>query len=422
VIVESAPYRVQNDTWVRSPEFVVLPRAPDVGEDQGNWVGAPTIVDEGDRYRMWYRIRNNEERGAGYGLAESHDGIDWEKHDDNPVLVPDHGQDSNEGISVLRVDGIYHAWYTMDKGGTWHIVHATGDDGVDWTDHGIVIDGYCKDPSVVFVDSTYYLYAIGPANTEFSVYTSTDGVEWRRRNTIELGAHGHPAAYYEEATRTFWLYAFAEEGSASPAARVRRAASDDGIEFDDLEPTWHDPPVGLDHRPTGGIDYGAFPGDGHCHLSDDRRVPMYYQARHDYRNNRPNWRMAGDGVVVLGGRFRGLFEGVSTTVTGDGYAYHEFPMRATPVRGLDVATDAPATVVVDEWNPEDDPIGQGTIETAAETTLSISLTGLEPETEYVFHPGEKDSPAVTGSDGTTTFEVTIPSKMKREFTLSRIID
>jgi hypothetical protein len=123
----------------------------------------------------------------------------------------------------------------------------------------------------------------------------------------------------------------AEEGATSPVARVRRTASSDGVHFDDLEPTWHDPRAGLEYRPTGGVDYGAFPGDEHGHLPGDRRILVYYQARHDYRNNRPDWRHAGDSVVVMAGRFTGPFEGVPTTVDDYGYAYHEFPMHTSPV-------------------------------------------------------------------------------------------
>lgn len=420
VAVESVPYRVRDGEWTRSSPFVVLPRSPDVDEDQGNWVGAPSIIDEGDRYRMWYRIRNNEDRGAGYGLAESRDGIDWQKHDENPVLFPDLGQDSNEGISVLEVDGVYHTWYTINRDGTWHVVYGTSEDGIEWEEHGIVIEGYCKDPIVLHVDGTFYLYAIAPSNTQFSVFTSADGRDWTRKNTIDLGSHGHPGAYYVEETETFWLYAFAEEGSASPVARVRRAASDDGIHFDDLEPTWHDPEVGIDCRPTGGIDYGAFPGDEHGHLSHDRRVLMYYQARHDYLNNRPGWRKAGDGLVVLAGQFTGLFEGVSTTVDGDGYAYHEFPTAAASIRGLDVSADEPTTITVDRWGAVGDSIGRGTIEAENETSLSVSLTGLEPDREYAFSIGDATETATTDADGAATFEVTCTGGASDEFELTAL--
>ncbi|WP_276256544.1 hypothetical protein [Halomontanus rarus] len=420
VTVDGGPYRVRSGEWSRSSPFVVLPRAPDVDEDQGNWVGAPTVVDEGDRLRMWYRIRNDDQRGVGYGLAESTDGLTWEKSRENPVLVPHHDQNSNEGITVLRVDDAYRAWYTIDADDTWKVVHATSTDGLEWEDHGVVIEGYCKDPVALYVDGTYYLYAIAPTNTQFSVYTSPDGHTWTRENTIDLGSHGHPGACYVEETETVWLYAFAEEGSASPVSRVRRAASTDGIHFGDLEPTWHDPPVGLDYRPSGGVDYGAFPGDGHGHLPNDRRTLMYYQTRHDYRNNRPSWHHAGDGLVVLAGRFTGLFEGVPTTVDRRGYTYHAFPINEPVVDGLDVAADDPVTLTVQRWTPTADVVARGTVEPSIETTVTVSVSGLDPDAAYALRiDGEEWSvktdeegrgvvEVTTLADGTDTFELVEP--------------
>ncbi|WP_276256662.1 hypothetical protein [Halomontanus rarus] len=417
VAVASAPTRFRSMEWTRSSPFVVLPRAPDVGEDQGNWVGAPSVIDKGDRYRMWYRIRNSDQRGAGYGLAESEDGIEWEKADANPILVPDHGQNSNEGITVLRVDGTYHAWYTIDKDGSWHIVYATSGDGIEWDDHGVAIEGYCKDPVAVYVDGTFFLYAIAPTRTEFGVYTSDDGRNWNLEATYDLGSHGHPGAYYDAEAGTFHLYAFAEEGSASPVSRVRRAVSTDGIHFEPFESVWQDPPVGLDYRPTGGIDYGAFPGDEHGQLPHSRRRLMYYQARHDYHNNRPGWKQAGDGLVVLAGRFDGLFEGVPTTVDGRGYAYHEFPMEPASIPNIDIGATEPTTVTVERWDPEGQT-AHGWIETTAETTLTVTASGLDPNGSYAFRVGDLETGGSATADGTATFELTVPDSLRDEFELT----
>lgn len=38
------------------------------------------------RYLMWYRIRSNDERGVGYGFAESEDGLNWSKYEEPPNL------------------------------------------------------------------------------------------------------------------------------------------------------------------------------------------------------------------------------------------------------------------------------------------------------------------------------------------------
>jgi hypothetical protein len=403
VAVDAGPYRVPADEWVRSPSFVALPRRPDVGLDQGEWVGAATVVDEGDEEKLWYRIRNNDGRGAGYGLATSEDGVSWEKSDANPLFVPDYA--SNEGITVLQVDGTYHAWYTIDHDGNWHVCHATSEDGVEWDDDGIVVEGYCKDPSAVYVDGTYYLYAIAPRRTDLSVYTSDDGRDWTLESTIELGVHSHPEAYYVDETETFWLYAFAEEGREGVQSSVRRASSSDGIEFGPLADTWSDPPVGLDDRPNGGIDYGTFPGDGHGHLPHDRRLPMYYQARHNYDNNRPGWVYAGDGRVVLGGRFTGLFAGVPTTVEGDAYAYHAFPLHAASVADLDVAADGAVTVTVEDWG---DDGGSGTLDADADTAVTVTVSGRDPGESVAVAVGDETTAVEADESGTAETTATVP--------------
>jgi len=224
VEVQSAPYRIEAGRWIRSPNFVVLPRRPDVGLDQGNWVGAPSVMREGGRLRMWYRIRSNQSRGVGYGHAASQNGVHWKKSEQNPLFKHDPSYWSNEKMSVLKVEGVYRAWYTVDVGGKWVIAHATSPDGLQWEKRNLAISRtYAKDPVVVYVDGTYYLYSISPTRTDLSVYTSQDGRDWIRQNVISMQVHRHPGAYYVEETGTFWLYAF------GGGRGVSRAASGDGI-------------------------------------------------------------------------------------------------------------------------------------------------------------------------------------------------
>jgi hypothetical protein len=384
--ISSGSYCIRSDEWVRSPNFVVVPRPPDVDLGQGNWVGAASVFNDEEQYRMWYRIRSNQERGEGYGYATSCDGLEWEKSDDNPVLPMDE-YSSNERMSVLHVDSTYEGWYTVDTDETWAVGYATSPDGVDWTKHGIVIEGYAKDPVVTYVDDTYYLYAISPTSTEFGVYTSESGIEWTRQNTIDLGGlHCHPGAYYNEENSEFWLYAFAEERDdpkESRVASVDRASSTDGIEFGPLESTWTDPPTGIDHRPPGGIDYGAFLTDERGHVPDDRRLLMYYQARHNYENNRPSWQWAGDGRVVLAGRFTGLFKGVPTTVEkSDDYTYETFPINCEPVRGLEAQANDSVTVLVEKWNTDGLVGGKGTVTSQYESQITFTVSEVSSNTYY----------------------------------------
>ena len=47
-------------------------------EGRGNWVGAPTVAVEGDRFYLGYRIRTAKERGHEYRVAVSEDGVKFE--------------------------------------------------------------------------------------------------------------------------------------------------------------------------------------------------------------------------------------------------------------------------------------------------------------------------------------------------------
>lgn len=422
VTVTGQPYRIRNDEWTRAHPFVVLPRKPDLGEDQGNWVGGQDVFREDGTYEMWYRIRSNQGRGQGYGYAQSENGYDWEKAvDDNPVHVPDYGQSSMEGITVLKIDGTYRAWYCMNVNNTWEIAYMTSPDGIDWTDKGIVIEGYAKDPMTTYVDGTYYLAAIAPSGSEFSIYTSTDGMDWTRETTIDLrsGYHSHPELYYVRETETFWLYAFAEGGlNEDRPAEVRRASSESGTDFEELTKTWSDPPLGIDHRRTGGIDYGSFLTDSHGQFEHDRRLPVYYQSRHNYQNNRPGWGYGGDGLVTLAGRFSGLFEGIPTTVDGQEYDYHEFPLEAPTAGGFDVETTDPATVTVERWSPGAATAATGVLRADASSTLTLSASGLAGDTEYVLGVGDTSATSTTDADGAATFEATVSGDTATTFELS----
>lgn len=392
VRVDSGEYRIPAGEWVRSPHFVVLPRLPDLPQEEGNWVGAQSVIKGDDGlYRMWYRIRNNERRGAGYGYAWSEDGLNWQRHADNPVLRADERYASNEKITVLEVDGIYKAWYTVDTGERWITVLATSDDGINWRNEGPVIeDLYNKDADVIYVDGTYYLYAIGPQSTDISVFTSQDGRQWTLRATYEQGTHRHLAVYYDRTRGQFSLY------PSGGRQGVSVARSEDGIHFGELRPIWHPPAVGLDDWPEAGITYLSFMRNGHGQIDDESALPVYYQARNSYNNNIPGWLYHGGERVVLAGRFEGVYPGVWTRIRLDGlYEYEAFPFEIGRAVGLEIYSVTPLRFRLESWTPDEEQVAVGRIEYEAElpegdfyfhsqpnSHVQWSLGGLAPETRY----------------------------------------
>ncbi|MCZ7584041.1 MAG: hypothetical protein M5R36_12280 [Deltaproteobacteria bacterium] len=105
---------------------------------EGDFVGAPTVLHEDGKFRMWYEAG----AGAAIGYAESGDGLTWTKNDE-PMMLPD--QDWEEGVvaapAVIRHGGLYRMYYsggrnddtTMSAPWGYAIGYADSEDGRTWT-------------------------------------------------------------------------------------------------------------------------------------------------------------------------------------------------------------------------------------------------------------------------------------------------
>ncbi len=422
VTIDAAPYRVKAETWTRAsiPYYVTLPQKGDVEQSEGHWVGGHTLFKRasGD-YAMWYRIRTAKERGEGYGFASSQDGLTWGKYEDNPIFFPDpETYSSNEKISVLKVDGKYHAWYTVEVPGKgWNTGYCHSKDGLHWQDEGLVIhEQYTKDPDVIYVDGIFYLYAISPTNTDFAIYTSTDGIEWEQQNIIEMGIHRHPSAYYDKKEEKFWLYAFGLH------LGVHRAWSEDGIHFTDFEPVWHEPAAGIDDWRAGGVDYGVFLRDEQGHILDTKNRILYYQGRNNYGNNHPGWNYHGSERVLLAGWFTGLHIGIPTHVAPNkSYEYKCFPWDAERIEGLFVQSTSPALLTIDFWTPDESTVANGDLRGDRGTSWRFEITeGLEPESTYNLLIGEEVvDTRQSGTFGNTVLRGNLPKDGIQSFRIER---
>lgn len=387
ISIDAAPYRLKSGVWERSPHFVVLPRQPDLEQGQGNWVGAQSTMKKDGRYLMWYRMRDNQERGRGYGFAESTDGIHWKKYDNNPVFTYDPDlYSSSEKISVIHVDGLYRAWFAVNAPGTWYIAHATSKDGKHWDQHGLVIeDTYTKDAVALYVDKTYYLYSIRD-NDKVGIHTSVNGVEWELQNTIPMGVHRHIAATYVDRTGEFYLYA------SGGFAGVSQAVSTDGRRFGPFKQVMEASKVGLDDWSDAGVTYLSFLTDKHGKINDNRELPVYYQARNTWNNNSPGWHYHGSERVVLAGYYDGFYIGVDTTVLpAGGYKYHRFPFGVPKAKSLDIHASREIEIHLKSWQPDARVLGEGQLRVPssisghsgqAHTQVQWNIYNLKPGVTY----------------------------------------
>jgi uncharacterized repeat protein (TIGR01451 family) len=176
----------------------------------GSWDSAeihdPTVLKDGNTYKMWYSGSNNTTIQIGY--ATSSDGITWAKYGSNPVLVPSLSWEGSRvyGATVISDTGIYKVWYAGSNGTTTRIGYATSPDGITWTKYGSnsVLDvgpagswddKYVSRPSVIKIGATYHLWYTGNDGITDRVghATSFDGITWVKdpaNPVLDIGAPG----------------------------------------------------------------------------------------------------------------------------------------------------------------------------------------------------------------------------------------
>jgi predicted GH43/DUF377 family glycosyl hydrolase len=173
--------------WVKLASNPIL--GPAVGWE-ADWVDSPSVLYEAGVYKMWYQGCVGQLCGIGY--ATSADGIAWTRFAGNPVLTPNATSwDQTLGVPTVIHDGnAYRMWYTGNGPSAIRIGYATSTDGMNWTKYGDAPafwgnfgwdSGAVSTPFVLKVDGTFVLYFSGqPGNYAYGIgrATSVDGFNW----------------------------------------------------------------------------------------------------------------------------------------------------------------------------------------------------------------------------------------------------
>lgn len=192
-------------------------------------------------YRMFYSCGGNY--ASGFGLATSDDGINWERHPDNPVMVPDSGV-TVWGPEVLHDGERYHIWYVSRGPNMDGISHATSEDGVSWapSEHNPVIDhGGCH--AVIWDGERYRMFIQHSSGRQhgFEMQFSDDGENWTNQGFVfRSGPTGTwdeitaaPSVAYYEGKLQFWYTGADTVGNRRGEIAIGHAVSDDwGASFD----------------------------------------------------------------------------------------------------------------------------------------------------------------------------------------------
>ena len=176
-----------------NPVSVLKPNKESGWEDRVN--RACYWIKDGVWY-LWYTGMNEKE--AKIGLAVSKDGYSFKRYQQNPIIVP---TESHEQGAVMNpcvlwddADFVFKMWYSAgEKFEPDVLCLATSKDGINWEKHGQNpvfthgVDKYdqCKvgGCDVVKVNGRYLQFYIGYENIDnarICVAESNDGIDWKR--------------------------------------------------------------------------------------------------------------------------------------------------------------------------------------------------------------------------------------------------
>ena len=190
-------------TWTKTG-VVMLPTET----CEGDKVDPMSVIYENGIYKMWY---GGEGNGGCACYATSPDGINWTKYSGNPVLRKTNGSWDNEGAggqhTIIRVGDKYYMYYkgygSAAPGWTFYGL-AESTDGIHWDKKGKILS---PEPQIgetttfrnlraVKVDSYYCLVYSMVDNLQISLASSKDGKTFIKNGFIFI--HGRVPGGYDE--------------------------------------------------------------------------------------------------------------------------------------------------------------------------------------------------------------------------------
>lgn len=247
--------------WTQHPESPVLEPGADEAWDN-RVISEAKVIYDGQGYHAWYAGRQRGPPGLkmpmDVGYARSPDGVEWEKPLDRPVLVrgPRGSYDENMITApyVLYDGQRFWMWYgAVDFRADWSINLATSEDGLQWTKHEhnpLLTEThdqrwdavYLTEPAVLYDGQQFRMWYNGASATTETLLgyaTSPDGVTWTRyaedQPVLTTGLDGawddfavaRASVLYDGEQFRMWY-----EGHDGRTWRIGMATSENGIEWD----------------------------------------------------------------------------------------------------------------------------------------------------------------------------------------------
>ncbi|MBE0571885.1 MAG: T9SS type A sorting domain-containing protein [Ignavibacteriaceae bacterium] len=184
-------------SWnVYSPNPVLTPTP---GEWDAYMVLAPYVLRENGQYKMWYTGCATSSILNRIGYATSPDGINWTKHQSNPVLLPGTAPWESAAVTypcIMPYSNGYKMWYGGYNANlsVTGIGYATSPDGITWEKYAnnpVLLPGASSQwdhvvfgSRVLFIDNNYYMFftgeTVGYQSDKIGLATSTDGLVWTK--------------------------------------------------------------------------------------------------------------------------------------------------------------------------------------------------------------------------------------------------
>jgi hypothetical protein len=223
----------QADRFWDDAEVVVAPEDP----RPGAWVGAPSVVRDGETWWLAYRVRRpvGEGRGIANVIARSSDGVRFAPVTE--VTSAAFAADSLERPALVRTpEGRWRLYVSCAEPGTkgWRVelLEAATIEQMPAAEPGVVLPctdtAAVKDPVIRFVDGRWHLWAsVHPLDdpdatdrmtTDHAV--SDDGVAWTWRGTVLAGS---PGSWDARGTRLATVFLGADGGWALYDGRATAA-------------------------------------------------------------------------------------------------------------------------------------------------------------------------------------------------------
>ncbi len=198
-------YATSPDGFVWTKHGVVVDLGPSPFYDNRHVMYPSVLKNDMGTYEMWYVGQGSLSWGWKILYATSNDGINWQKHG---LVFSKTGKAVAHPNVLIDEKGVYRMWYSEYDEVHWRIGHATSNDGMTWTDQGVVLDiGSPGDPDSHYVyypavmiepDGTYIMFYCpfdGNPNNILDIHyaTSPDGMgaSWTKEGlTIKHGEEG----------------------------------------------------------------------------------------------------------------------------------------------------------------------------------------------------------------------------------------